>query len=868
MTASNLSSNTAAVYLIRPTNATQCHTNETLKYNFCLTLEEYIKKDSVNVSSNTTLFLMPGTHIINTSLGVKNIDTFIKTGYEINDENESYVICKGSVWVYFENVTYLKIKDISLNLCGKPQSNISMSAVTIVQAKTLEISGVAVQYSQQSGIAINDSNATVTNLTIAGNNGIGLYSEHSTINILGTSISQKNSNSSIMVYESEMFLHGVLSFYQNQAKYGGAMYIHNSTVVSDAMLNFTSNSATGHGGAMYIVASEVNLTGNVRFVNNCAGIAGGGIMQLRTHEWLAAQSSNKIRIDTVGNQQLCAAIFYGTLNLNGIFQFQNNHALWGGALYTSEMKSVQLSGNSTFINNLAKKGGGIFAQCLTKYTLNGTFLFKNNTAEMGGAINMYKIITKQLGGDLQFLYNMGSSGGGIIYFYMSSVTFESEGEVLFLGNSAHTQGGGLFLYQTRLQVESKEFKLCDNSAQVSGGALYMQGSKISFNSTAMLLNNSASFGGGGYLTAQSYLSFNTEAQVIFSNNRAMNYGGALLIHDEDYSVTCMVNSLKYVNNACFYQPADIHKYLKYLHFNNNTAQLSGNILYGGTIDLCQDLTMSKHLYFRNFSVFKEGNNGISDISSDGYKICLCDSTKTNCTDTTSKHIFPGESFKLGVVTVGQLNGSVPSSVLAFPHAALGPLQTSQQTNASCTNLTYTVFSMNSSVRISLNVGGRCSTTGNKLILNVSLKPCPNGFVISKNLRRCVCAEQLRPYTNTCSIDDETISRTNNYFWVNYDTQLKGLILGSFCPHDYCKPPPINFTLQHPNEQCNYNRIGRLCGQCPHNLSLVLGTSKCKQCSNKFISLLAIFSLAGLLLLTSVLVLRATVAVGTFNGIII
>ena len=345
----------------------------------------------------------------------------------------------------------------------------------------------------------------------------------------------------------------------------------------------------------------------------------------------------------------------------------------------------------------------------------------------------------------------------------------------------------------------------------------------------------------------------------------MNYGGALLVHDEDYSVTCMINALNYVNIACFYQPVDT--YSKCMYFNNNTARLSGNILYGGTIDLCQDLTMSKHLYFRNISVFEEDNNGISDISSDGYKICLCDSTKTNCTDTTSKHIFPGESFKLGVVTVGQLNGSVPSSVLAFPHAILSPLQTSQQTNASCTNLTYTVFSMNSSVRISLNVGDKCSATGNKLILNVSLKPCPNGFVISKNLRRCVCAEQLRPYTNTCSIDDETISRTNNYFWVNYDTQLKGLILGSFCPHDYCKPPPINFTLQHPNEQCNYNRIGRLCGQCPHNLSLVLGTSKCKQCSNKFISLLAIFFLAGLLLLTSVLVLRATVAVGTFNGII-
>ena len=867
------------VYLIKPTDATPCSEDPTLKYKLCLILEEYIEKESVHLSSETTLVLLPGTHTINSSLNIKNVNKYTVRGYVHYSKNATHINCNGPAGISFENVSHLQIKSVSLNFCGNHRSDSSTYyAITVMHVKTSNLSGVTVEHSQQSAIWISNSNATVTNLTLSSNNGTGLNIDHCIIDFTGTTTLKMNLDSSIVVYESKMFIHGELTCYQNKARYGGAIHVYNSTVVSysDAMLNFSRNSATQHGGAMYISLGKVTISSSVILVNNYAGVAGGGIMQKRTyvsnyrHDTNYFSKTQLARTAIIGNQQLCSRIVNGSLNLNGTFLFQNNTAMFGGGLYTSTMQSVQLSGNITFVDNSAERGGGIYAQCITNYALDGIFLFRKNSAKMGGAVNMYNVVTKHLRGDYQFIYNTGSSGGGIIYFY-SGVIFDS-GKILFQGNSAHTQGGGIFLYQTHLQVYSNKFNLCNNSAQVSGGALYMQASNITFNYAAMLHNNSALFGGGAYLTAQSYLFFNTEAKVFFSKNKAMNHGGALLIHDEDYSVTCMVNKLDHFDNACFYQPLHINVKQTYQYFSNNTARLSGNMLYGGTIDFCHDLTISRHLDFRRMSSFNKSSNGISDVSSEAYKLCLCSMTEIDCSKKTkSLQIYPGESFRLGVMTIGQWNGSVPSTVLAFPDtltdATLGHLQVTQQTNSSCTDLTYTVFTTNRNVKIPLKVGGRCSATGTTLVLNITLKSCPKGFQISQNSHMCMCTERLRPYAIDCTVADRNIHRTNNYFWVNYDTQLGGLIIHPHCPFDYCTPPPVNFTLYQPDKQCNYNRTGRLCGQCSHGLSLVLGTSKCKQCSNRFIFLLAVFALAGLLLLTSVLVLRATVAIGTFSGII-
>ena len=75
------------------------------------------------------------------------------------------------------------------------------------------------------------------------------------------------------------------------------------------------------------------------------------------------------------------------------------------------------------------------------------------------------------------------------------------------------------------------------------------------------------------------------------------------------------------------------------------------------------------------------------------------------------------------------------------------------------------------------------------------------------------------------------------------------------------------TLGNPNVQCNFNRNDSLCGRCIKNFSLALGSLHCLSCSNWYIALILPCALAGIILVTIILLLRLTVTVGTLNGLL-
>ena len=97
---------------------------------------------------------------------------------------------------------------------------------------------------------------------------------------------------------------------------------------------------------------------------------------------------------------------------------------------------------------------------------------------------------------------------------------------------------------------------------------------------------------------------------------------------------------------------------------------------------------------------------------------------------------------------------------------------------------------------------------------------------------------------------------------------EGLILGSPCPIAYCKTDAVDITLDNLDIQCDLNHVGLLCGGCATNHSLMLGGSQCQVCSNVFISLLIPFAIAGIVLVVFITALRFTVAIGSFNGVIL
>ena len=122
-------------------------------------------------------------------------------------------------------------------------------------------------------------------------------------------------------------------------------------------------------------------------------------------------------------------------------------------------------------------------------------------------------------------------------------------------------------------------------------------------------------------------------------------------------------------------------------------------------------------------------------------------------------------------------------------------------------------------------------------------------------------------------------KPNSRAWISYinesDENLTGYLVYPNCPFDYCPlvSPPLN--LNQPNgadAQCAFNRISLLCGSCQIGLSLSLGTSRCLPCPSYWPAYFAAITvsaiLAGIALVTLLLILNLTVAVGTLNSLIL
>ena len=170
----------------------------------------------------------------------------------------------------------------------------------------------------------------------------------------------------------------------------------------------------------------------------------------------------------------------------------------------------------------------------------------------------------------------------------------------------------------------------------------------------------------------------------------------------------------------------------------------------------------------------------------------------------------------------------------------------------------------------------------KVLINFTACECPIGFqlkVSDKTNCVCECDSKLDKYIKSCDFETSSFTRKGNP-WISYvtssDNSSKGYLIYPHCPLDYCFPPGSNvlININKPNgsdAQCQHKRSGLLCGACRSELSLSLGTIRCISCPFYWPALLVLqligYLIAGIVLVTAILMLNLTVAVGTLNGII-
>ena len=483
---------------------------------------------------------------------------------------------------------------------------------------------------------------------------------------------------------------------------------------------------------------------------------------------------------------------------------------------------------------------------------------------------------------------------------------------MITNNNASQSGGGICAIASTIKISHSIVNINSNTAIVNGGGMYVdQSTKIYFLKTGFevmyltqvmvrfnLIANSAKYGGGISIEDST-----SERSVCIENSKTAKSSTAS-------STDCFLQTLDATNtklNASGSSPFVFRD----TFFINNTAAKSGPAIYGGLLDRCtinpppEANSFNGLDYVSQTVTFSNDFEPIKWILSKKY---LCNTLPTNCSNNTwlqsyiskpvqvifcDQHqksmvqIRKRKSFEVRLFAVDQMgkpvNATIHSSVIDDSGATIGRLkegQTEQTVGNQCTQLEYNVFSQDSSVQLELYADGPCTNLGiSRKVINITFLPCTCaiGLIQSPRLQddcQCVCDPRLQPYQITnCSQRAGTIKLETN-IWIGVEensTNGTGYIIHG-CPFDYCVEKPVNISLssfQERDRQCAFNRSGVLCCECQlkQGLSLVLGTSRCKECSNIYLLLLISFALAGIVLVVFILLFNITIATGTIHGLI-
>ena len=206
------------------------------------------------------------------------------------------------------------------------------------------------------------------------------------------------------------------------------------------------------------------------------------------------------------------------------------------------------------------------------------------------------------------------------------------------------------------------------------------GSKIIAEGEIIFSDNRALSGAALLFVSSSVLMISETSTVRFQNNYALNYGGAIyILTDEYYNRTVFRPPDRLIPNIhsfsiqktretprtrCFLSVEGNRSQAR-LIFTNNTADKGGDVVYGGLVAMGYDRDWNCLLSFKNISD-KSQQNGLSFISSEPSRVCLCPDGQPDCltvADPITHNIYPGQTITLPAVVVGQDFGTVTGSVI-------------------------------------------------------------------------------------------------------------------------------------------------------------------------------------------------------------
>ena len=818
--------------------------------------------------SNTLITVLEGTHTLNVTCEFKEV-----TNLTFSGTNNTTINCSPSskeAGLKFLNVYHMEISDIEFTSCGCTGyvvSNLYGLLPKILSAL----------------LFINGSSLTLTNVTVVNAVSAGIYIYNVVDYVIMDSCKVINASSSKIE-----FMSGTVIAYNNHTTTNTRLVTSHCHFMNSGYTDYSngyclrlSSHEHSYSCGLTLFHGSPNLTveiSNSVFSNNTG--CSGGNMAVLLFDFIPSNGTSMITISDTN--------------------FSGGHSHHGGGFYMSFQNSF--SGHKYY--HTYKNNENITPLNITKST------FSDNFATMsGGGIYikwMQSLVLDAVADmyiqDSMFMENfIGSSGsGGLALSYINFID---------RGNAAHILPKfrvnldiSRCIFHNHFPIEShSEKQLLSESSVISAvlipylgihdtditsnncTAILAIGTTLVFYGSSRFLNNTAFMGAGLRLCSGSLMYLTPHMELVITNNSVQRTGGGILVNSN-----CLVNI-----PMCFYQYSEEvtynHSLLSTINviINDNHSPHGENNIFGGSIDYCYFLYAKKtEMDFQN--QLHIPNNTVDNpysISSRPQHVCFYDPNATDyvCGKVRHMSIYPGQNFTISVRVVGQMNGSVSGIVKAsVERASIDESESVQTIDISGESLTYTVYpspkqyNSGEEATLKLRADVDSDTSTNEYVhrfepatITIKYKKCPFGFIMNTNKMSCQCLV-TNLAVEDCNIENQIITKSTTA-WIGMYNQTQ-FTTSNNCPLDYCDPEvssihSLNDSLDQ-DKQCRYNRTGVLCGSCPGNWSLILGSSECRDnCSNVYLLLILPFAVAGLLLVLIIHFLNLTVTMGTVCGLI-
>ena len=377
---------------------------------------------------------------------------------------------------------------------------------------------------------------------------------------------------------------------------------------------------------------------------------------------------------------------------------------------------------------------------------------------------------------------------------------------------------------------------------------------VHFTNRPSFISNNRSPKNGGGIWIDRYSKLISSTEVYFINNTAQGMGGAIFVNEVRYS-TFIYSHLTFKNFTPIFQ--------------NNSALVSGDNIYNGVYH--GQIAFSDEFYkvvnCQNISFGKY-------VTSAPLGVCVCgDDLTINCNNRSLDDvIYPGQSITFSLITVGACGGISPSVLVTSDTSSLEVVHANvnQETVRKCKNFTFTINKKENKGTFQIGIRKSAANIGLKhsqVTVTITFMECPLG--LRNESGSCECDDIIGAINGTyCDINRSLhhISRTGNN-WLYYSQEYQCVVAHTNCPFDYCNTSTVHLSLNESDLQCANGRSGILCGACQPGLSLMLGSNDCQTCSNEYLSLMAAFMVAGIVLVIFLMASKLVVSSGCINGLL-